>query len=188
MKKVSLILIILMFALLKSAYQQSIKECISCNGNTIDPVKVSSAVGEVNQSLGQTSFASGTRNMATGDYSTAVGFRNTASGIYSFAGGEESVASGQRAFAYGQFAEANGSRSLALGKYVTAHGGNSVAIGRYVDATASDAMIIGLGYDYNNHITNNIPGSLMIGFDSNIPTLYISPSFGLNTSVKSTFN
>ncbi|MCD4683027.1 MAG: hypothetical protein K8R86_07065, partial [Bacteroidales bacterium] len=143
-------------------FSQSSNPCVTCNNNVIDTANYSSAIGSENISTGLNSFASGFQNEATGDYS--------------FAGGEESVASGLRAFAYGQFSEAQGSRSLALGKYVTALGGSSVAIGRYVKTLTGDAMVIGYGVDIENYLVNGISRSLMIGFNSDIPTLFIGPS------------
>jgi hypothetical protein len=149
-------------------------KCVNCANSEINIT--SSALGLQNTATGEASFASGKLNISEGDYSTTLGYGNTASGKYSLAGGEESVASGLRAFAYGQFAEAHGSRSLALGKYVTALGGSSVAIGRYVKTSTSDAMVIGYGVDSEHYLNNNINSSLMIGFNSDIPTLFVGPS------------
>lgn len=145
---------------------------------------VSSALGMQNVASGQNSFASGLLNSSTGDYSTTLGFSNSANGRFSFAGGEESMATGLRAFAYGQFAKAEGSRSLALGKYVLAYGANSVAIGRYVKSNISDAMILGCGLDIDNYIENDESSTLMIGFNSNLPTFFVDKASGKNTTGK----
>lgn len=174
MKRIILILALVQFMGMLLIAQSIEEKCVNCKKNELS--NYSSALGIENDATGQTSFASGTLNESSGDYSTTLGYKNKASGNYSFAGGQESTATGLRAFAFGQFAEAHGSRSLALGKYVSAVGSSSVAIGRYVKTSTPDAMVIGYGTDINNYMINNIPNSLMIGFNSESATLFVGPS------------
>ena len=168
--------IYLIAAILITNLSMSQTQCVSCNNNTVDFSKFASAVGEENTSDGHASFASGFQNVASGDYSAAIGYQNTASGKFSLAGGEQSIASGKRAFAFGRFAEAQGLRSFAQGLYVTAMGGNSVVMGRFARTLTSDAMIIGYGKDMDNYLENSINGSLMIGFNSDLPTFFVGPA------------
>jgi hypothetical protein len=62
---------------------------------------------------------------------------------------------------------------------------NSMAIGTNVsinDYNTLNSIVMGSGISSQNRLVNNIPNSMMIGFNSNIPTLFISPSNGINTS------
>ncbi len=65
-----------------------------------------------------------------------------------------------------------------------ARGQNSVAIGQKVrtPVTANNAIIIGTGLIAGNGVFENaIPNSLMVGFNSDKPTLFMSPAAGLGT-------
>jgi hypothetical protein len=64
---------------------------------------------------------------------------------------------------------ATGNNSMALGTDVSVSGGKSIVIGSGASSSTSTRL--------NNTISN----SLMVGFNSNIPTLYVSPSSGVNT-------
>ncbi|KPJ85734.1 hypothetical protein AMJ57_01960 [Parcubacteria bacterium SG8_24] len=143
-----------------------------------------------------------------GSYSVAFGNDTRASGFYSFAGGNTSTATSTNAFAFGvanatdQFAiamgsnaNASGSVSLALGGNAYASGGGaiavgydvnssgavSVALGQYVNAGADHAMSLGHGVDNANRLINNTADSLMVGFNSTVPTLYVGPASGAGT-------
>ncbi|NOX46631.1 MAG: hypothetical protein GXO89_06600 [Chlorobi bacterium] len=158
-------------------------KCVSCKNNTIS--NVSSALGVGNTATGSSSFASGTENSSTGIYSTTLGKGNAASGEYSFAGGEGSSATQKWGFAYGQGAKSNGFRSFAQGMDVWASGGNSVAIGRFLKTMTSDAMVIGTGFGNeaeSEYLKNSISGSLMIGFNSDIPTFVVRSASGMGTT------
>lgn len=103
--------------------------------------------------------ASGTsQNIVTGNYSATIGVACEATGSYSFASGF--------------YAKANASSTLSLGKFVKAR--------------ATNAMVIGTGSSNTDSkmLTNNIPNSLMIGFSSSVPTLFVGNSSGFNTTGK----
>lgn len=93
----------------------------------------------------------------------------TATGTYSFAGGYWSTASG--------------SYSTAMGTRTIASNTHAMAFGIDVRATANRAMIIGtgVGNGSSNAMINSTARSLMIGFNSNIPTMFVGSSSGLNT-------
>lgn len=103
--------------------------------------------------------ASGTaQNIVTGNYSATIGVACEATGTYSFASGF--------------YAKANSSSTIALGKFVRARATNAMVIGTGTSNTDSKTL------------TNNIPNSLMIGFNSSVPTLFVSNSSGFNTTGK----
>lgn len=137
------------------------------------------------------SFASaiGSSTTATGNFSFASGYRTIASGYTAAAFGTLSEASGFRSFALGFASKARSTTSFAAGTYAvtgtTAY--NAVAIGIKVTANAKRSMVIGSGY-YEKFgglpvaLVNNIENSLMIGFRSNRPSLYVGPSGGVGTT------
>lgn len=103
--------------------------------------------------------ASGTsQNIVTGNYSATVGAACEATGSYSFASG--------------MYAKANASSSLAIGKHVRARATNSMVIGSGTANTDAKTL------------TNTLPNSLMIGFNSCKPTFFVSNSSGFNTTGK----
>jgi hypothetical protein len=105
-------------------------------------------------------------------------FNSFPSGNYASVGGMSSIASGQASLAFGLNTNAVGNYSIALGKFVTSNGASSVTIGRYLQTNTSPAMIIGCGYDESNYLQNSNPNSLMIGFNSNLPTLFVNGAVG----------
>jgi len=176
-----------------------------------DPRKYSSAIGQETVSLGLTSFASGFRSEAQGDYSSSFGRQNQAIGYYSFAGGRNSVTNGHYSFGYGYRAvttddysvaignlcTVNGNASLAIGEHIIANashsyaigaelitdGGKSFAFGHNLKTTETNSFVFGAGI-YENPIINDIENSLMIGFNSNLPTFFVGPSNGAGTTGK----
>lgn len=144
-------------------------------------------------SLGLYSIAAGIGANATGDYgSAAIGFEAQASGERgSIAMGNEVSASGdQGSIALGYRAEASGSvGSVALGSLVNAHGNiGAIAMGHRVQTNGNYSMTFGSGFidtTFNEvFLTNNIENSLMVGFNTNVPTLFVGPGNGTNTSGK----
>ncbi|NOX47165.1 MAG: T9SS type A sorting domain-containing protein [Chlorobi bacterium] len=171
MKRTTLILLTAIFSLVLTNQNLNGQDCIYCNSNTV----------------GDSSSAIGIGNTSTGMYSLASGYQNEATGDYSFAGGKESISTQKYSFAFGYKAQSEGLRSFAQGMDVWAFGGNSIAIGRFLKTYTSDAMVIGTGFgneEDEEYLINNISGSLMIGFNSNIPTFIVCSSSGLGTTGK----
>ncbi|MBI4647837.1 MAG: hypothetical protein HY738_14915, partial [Bacteroidia bacterium] len=76
-----------------------------------------------------------------------------------------------------------GNNSLALGNNLTTFGDNSIAIGNNVSSTAMNSIVIGSGTS-GYFLLNSISNSLMVGFNSNIPTLFVGTSSGSETTGK----
>jgi hypothetical protein len=94
-----------------------------------------------------------------GNYASEIGVGTTATGTASFAGGNVSTA--------------NGIWSFAFGNHSITDGTSSVAIGQFLQATGLQSMVIGTGASLSNKLTNGISKSLMIGFGSEKPTLFV---------------
>lgn len=99
-----------------------------------------------------------TQNQPKGNYSATIGMSNTTMGANSLA--------------VGQANKTVGAASIALGKFVRANATNAMVIGSGTDNTDAKALI------------NNYSGTLMIGFNSNRPTLFVGGSSGGSTTGK----
>ena len=99
-----------------------------------------------------------TQNQANGNYSVTAGMSNLSQGAYSVALGLGNKTIGAGSFAFGKFARANAT--------------NAFVIGCGTDNTDAKALI------------NNYSGTLMIGFNSKYPTLFVGPSNGATATGK----
>lgn len=101
-------------------------------------------------------------------------------------GTAQNIVSGNYSATLGVACEATGAYSFASGFYAKANSSSTMAIGKFVRARATNAMVIGTGTSNvdSKTLTNNIPNSLMIGFSSSVPTLFVSNSSGFNTTGK----
>lgn len=116
----------------------------------------------------------------SGYYPSAVGAYNTVNGKFSFVGGTNSKANGEVSFSFGSYASVleTGIGAMAFGTYVESSGPFSMTLGRYLKSTSSSAIVIGSGRGTNEYFKNQIANSLMVGFLSQYPTLFVSPSSG----------
>jgi len=137
-------------------------------------------------SIGLYSFAAGDNTVASGGYSTALGYATTASAFKSTAMGDTTTASQESSTAMGRSTTASGFASTAMGFFTTASGDYTTAIGKWVTAAgagASNIITLGAGVDNGNRLVNNIANSLMVGFGSTTPTLFVNgSSVGIGTT------
>jgi len=105
-------------------------------------------------------------------------------GEYSFAVGYKTKASASYAVAMGDTNTADGVASTALGSDTTVTGDYSLAVGQYVTAgPAAHTIVLGQGAGSGaDQLVNNTASSLMVGFNSDIPTLFVGPSAGTGTT------
>ena len=135
--------------------------------------------------------ALGNNTEASGDYgATAIGRKTiangdrgaTALGYYTTASGDDgATALGDHTTASGDFG------ATALGYYTTASGSlGATAIGADVSADTTTAITIGQGlinYPFTE-FSNNVPNSLMMGFNSDMATFFIGQANGTGTTGK----
>ncbi len=75
--------------------------------------------------------------------------------------------------------------SIGLGYFSRTYGNNSIGIGNrvFTDVEGTNSIILGSGPSNNSgFIINNKPNTLMVGFNSTIPTLYVGSSNGTGTT------
>ena len=151
--------------------------------------KYSTAMGRGTTASSWTSTAIGEYTTASGQASTAMGWDTTASGNGSTAMGKGTTASQYASTAMGDVTIASGVASTAMGYSTTASGNYSTAIGQYVTAgPAVNTIAIGKGLGDGSRLVNNIANSLMVGFGSTDPTLFVSgSSVGIGTTTPSWF-
>jgi hypothetical protein len=149
-------------------------ECVTCKGNIIDPLKVSSAIGEKNTSNGMSSFAGGKVSEASGDYSFAFGNMAKANALSAIALGAENQSLGMYSVAIGRGSICNEGASMALGYMNIAQIESSYLFGQFLKSTSNGNVTIGMGAGIgSNYLVNNKSYSLMVGFNSIYPTLFV---------------
>lgn len=177
MKRTLLLTAIISFILLnQNTFSQS---CIYCNSNTI--ADSSSAIGAENISTGKYSLAGGFQSEATDEYSFAFGDSALSTSRSSIALGAHAEANGWYSTAIGRGSLANGDASFALGYMNIAQAESSYLFGEFLKSTGGGSITLGFGTG-NDYLTNNLPYSLMVGFNSDIPTLFVGGSSGAGTT------
>jgi len=131
--------------------------------------------------LGDYSFGFGRDVEASGDNGAiAMGYGSSASGVQgATALGLYTTASGNSgATALGSFTRASGFiGATALGYQTNASGDfGATALGYATNAAGDNSICIGSGVAINGRLINSINQSLMIGFNSTVPTLFVSES------------
>jgi hypothetical protein len=148
------------------------------------------AAGWGTRADGGSSIAMGDETEATADYSTAIGAGSSAGGAYAVALGQDADASGYGSTAMGSQTEASdyystalgwgskatGSASIGAGYLAFAGGDYSCALGHYVETTADTAIALGSGIDPGSRLTNSTSNSLIVGFNTTDPTLFVGGS------------
>ncbi len=139
--------------------------------NAIAQGKASTAFGTYTTASGDHSFAIGKDSKANGISSLAMGYGATATGNYSVSMGSETNANGESSFAFGIRTTAN-KQAWAFGLNSIAGGEQSMVFGNYVQATVLGAFVIGRSIK-DKELVNNISNSLMIGFNSTTPSIFV---------------
>jgi hypothetical protein len=146
------------------------------------------ALGKISFASGRNTFASGMLSTAMGDYSQAPGAVAVAMNVATHANGDGSVAmgaftvaSGEQSLATGNNTTAGGTSSVSMGSYTMASGEKSVSMGRWTTAGPNPlTFVIGDGVDNLNRLTNNVTGSLVVGFGDTSATFFVG---GTNNNV-----
>lgn len=147
---------------------------------------------------------------ANADYSTALGFNAETNGDHAIAMGDHAIANGNTSMAFGASATANGVNSMAYGNYptsttgdfsmafgngvstvgdysmalgneITTTGNKAMALGNYLSTNAANAFVIGSGVSTGSPLANATTNSLVVAFNSTVPTLFVGPSSGGTT-------
>lgn len=144
--------------------------------NTASGIYSSMAIGFTNTASGETAMAIGSNNTSGGTYSISMGRANTSLGTASIAIGSTNQVIDSYAGAFGYLNYATGTGAFAWGTNNIASSTDSFVFGKNLSATAEGAFVFGSGFGSSNALINNTANSLMIGFKSQVPTVYVGPS------------
>ena len=133
--------------------------------------------------LGNYSGAFGFQNIIRSDKSYAFGIQDTVSGTGSIAIGTGTAVSGNYSIGIGLNAKVAGNYSAVIGNRANAMAMNSYALGGYVGSESQGSITIGIGI-YPLYLKNTTPYSLLVGFNSDLPTFFVSTSDGAGTTGK----
>jgi len=170
--------------------------CFVCDGNSVRGYKTS-ALGFGNTMEGDYSNVFGFNNRITGICTNIIGADNIASGDYSFVAGRNSsslqnysavigswsIADGLHSFVIGSQSEANEDFGYVFGSNSKVQNEYSLVVGHFLKTMAGNVFIIGEGL-LNNPLTCDKQHSLTVGFNSNLPTLFVGPSGGTGKTGK----
>ncbi|MBN1794210.1 MAG: hypothetical protein JW844_04520, partial [Candidatus Omnitrophica bacterium] len=137
---------------------------------------------DVSGTIVGTKFKSTNATSVAGNNAVAFGRETIASGLSSIATGQWTTASGESSTAMGENTVASAWYSTALGGYSTASATGSTAIGAFTSSGGTYSMTLGRGVGNTQRLANNIGSSLMVGFNSTVPTLFVGPSSGAGTT------
>jgi len=171
--------------------------CFVCDGNSVKGYKASAlgfgntveanysnVFGLNNQITGLCSSIFGSDNRTTGNYSFVAGRNSTGLRNYSTVIGSWTYVDGLHSYAIGSFDTIIGNQAYGFGTNSTINSYSALVIGHYLEANANNAIIIGNGLTNLSRLSSTKPYSLTVGFNSNLPTLFVSTSNGTGTTGK----
>ncbi len=141
------------------------------------------ALGLNNLIEADNTYIFGKDNIVSGKYGVAIGLGNDVSGIASVALGSWCKTYKMYGVAIGKGCEAD-SMSTAIGFQAIALSNNSFAFGKNVKSTAAYSMTLGTGLSSYTYLENQQPYSLMVGFNSDVPTFFVGASSGQSKTGK----
>ncbi len=139
------------------------------------------SVGSNAHADGNLSFASGQNCTATGQFSIAMGRNNTTNGDFGIAMGDNNTTN-FGGIALGNDNAATGILAVGIGDDNISGASRSVAIGQFLHSTMNGGITIGSGVSAAQRLVNNHVKALFVGFNSNIPTLFVGQSAGVGTT------
>jgi len=162
MKQILLYNLIFVLWLIGSTNLVYSQTCSTCPDNDVTGTKAS-AFGDGNTASGNYSFVAGRNSEANQQYATVLGSWSFAEGGHSYVFGSQSQALGNFSYVVGNNSKSREEFSLSLGHNLDSrNGGFTIGVGR-VDSL----------------LTNNFQETLIIGFNSPTPTVFVGrTSFG----------
>lgn len=160
-------------ALLLCSMQGFSQDCVSC-----DTLMKNIRLGfnnTVNNSWEEQTIL-GNNNTTSQNNAVVIGTNSTASRSHSYIFGSFSEANGLHSYVIGSNSIADKTDNFAIGNTAHSLSGNGFAIGNYTKSFAEGAYVLGLGRSINTPLENTVKNSLVVGFKSNVPTLFVSES------------
>lgn len=165
-----------MACIVTATISQAQSQCVTCSGSN-----TSASIGENNSfsgpALRYSSFITGKNSTISNNYSAIIGSNSTNSGQYSAIIGSSSTNSGMYSYIIGYSSIINSFSSYILGEHCTAANSYSMLMGYNLKTTTGNSFAIGYGnLGAGNELSTTVPYSLIIGFKSKFPTMFIGPT------------
>jgi hypothetical protein len=112
----------------------------------------------------------------TETYTIKLGYSNTINQLNNYQtliGNNNTISGGVQNYAIGGYNTVSGTQSMSLGAFSEALGTTSFSLGNYLISQNTGSFVIGLGISPSQKLTNNVQSSLMIGFNSAFPTIFV---------------
>jgi len=170
----SIVALIAIFLSVQLAYSQT---CITCDNNNIK-----AGFGNAVNSAYSNQSILGNGNTTGRNNAVAIGTASQANWSHSYVFGSSSVTNGMHAYAIGSNSTAQSTSSFAIGNYAKSMFGNAHSIGNFTTSNQVGAYVFGLGISDVYPLINNTTNSLVIGFKSQYPTLFVSETASGNQS------
>lgn len=151
------------------------------NGGGNNPGSTGSYYGNNCDATGIRSFAGGYDTDVSGAYSVGMGLRAKVTSSNSFAFGYYTNVSGGHSLGFGYKTKVPGAYAIGMGYQADASGNWSLALGRDVKSSGLHSIVLGKGVSTSTPLTNGINQSLMVGFNSNVPTFFVGGANGSGT-------
>jgi hypothetical protein len=130
------------------------------------------------------SIGGGFNSTATGQGAIALGRLTAASALGAISIGNSNTSSNTISVAIGDTMIASGDHAWAIGnQYCTSSGTESLSMGEYLTASNTRSHVIGNGISNVSRLINNTVASLMIGYNSDTPTVFVGPGNGTPGSI-----
>ena len=114
-----------------------------------------------------------------------MGYSSTASGLGSFTIGNNNNVKGDYSFSLGTNCSVTGqSNGAAIGFFAVSTDNDSYSFGSFVEAYAPGSMVIGTGSSKRDMLRNTKQESLVVGFNSIHPSLFVSRSPSMHETGK----
>lgn len=156
--KLALSFIVLFSCLLNIAKSQ----CVTCNNATSASIGTSNSFSST---MINNSFIAGRNSLISNNNSAIIGSYSTNRGMYSYITG------------YYSTIDVACNSSYILGEYCRVANTYSMLIGYNLKTSTSNSFAIGYGnIGLGNELTTTVPYSLIVGFKSKFPTLYVGPT------------
>ncbi len=162
----SVIALMAIFMSVQLAYSQT---CITCDNNNIK-----AGFGNTVNSTYANQSILGNGNTTGRNNAVAIGTASQANWSHSYVFGSSSVTNGMHAYAIGSNAVAQSSYSFAMGYMAKSMFGNAHSIGNFTTSNQVGAYVFGLGISDVSPLSNHTTNSLVVGFKSQYPTLFVS--------------
>lgn len=165
------ILQVAIMIILSMIVQIGYSQCLNCD------VSKSNISAGYNNSLNSTwtnQSILGSGNTTNRNNAVAIGSNSQANWSHSYVFGSFSVTNGMHAYVIGSNSVAQTTSSFAFGNYAKSMFGNAHSIGNFTTSNQVGAYVFGLGISSISPLINNITNSLVVGFNSQYPTLFVS--------------